>query len=266
MKAVLLTSFCVIVMEVCHNNYGCSVPASGSFAAGKRLSMKISAVHIRKNYRKKTVLTDVTFSAESGTFLGILGENGCGKSTLLSILAGAQRCDSGQLLFQDGKVSGDLLKDSGLRYGIVGYVPQTPPLLEELTVKDNLRLWYPGGKKVLDKELESGVLMKLGVGDFLGTQVSKLSGGMKKRVSIGCAVASHPKVLILDEPGAALDLVCKQVIVDYLKDFCGKGGIAVMASHEIQEISSCSETSILKGGVLVPYTYDGNIEKLVSEL
>ncbi len=228
--------------------------------------MKISAVHIRKNYRRKTVLQDVTFTAESGTFLGILGENGCGKSTLLSILAGALKCGSGQLLFQDGEISADLLKDSGLRSKVIGYVPQTPPLLEELSVKDNLRLWYTGGRKVLDQELESGVLRKLGVGDFLGTQVSRLSGGMKKRVSIGCAVANHPKVLVLDEPGAALDLVCKQVIVDYLKDFCEKGGIAVMASHEILEISSCTRTSILKDGVLVPYTYDGNVEKLVSEL
>ena len=228
--------------------------------------MKISAVHIKRNYRKKTVLQDISFAAESGTILGILGENGCGKSTLLSILAGSLKPESGQLVFEDGNMQADLLQKPAVLSKLVGYVPQTPPLLEELSVKDNLNLWYPGGKKQLRQELEDGVLEKLGVGDFLDTQVSKLSGGMKKRVSIGCAVANHPRILVLDEPGAALDLVCKQVIIDYLLDFCKKGGIAVMASHEIIEISSCTRICILKDGILVPYHYDGNIEKLVGEL
>lgn len=228
--------------------------------------MKISAIHISKSYRKKDVLRDISFSIQGGTTLGILGENGCGKSTLLSILAGVLKADGGQLLFENENQSGDLLKEPALLSSLVGYVPQTPPLLEELSVYDNLRLWYSGGKAVLSKELEEGVLCQLGIDSFLHTQAARLSGGMKKRVSIGCAVASHPRVLILDEPGAALDLVCKQVIIDYLKDFCGKGGIAVIASHEILEISSCSQTAILKNGLLVPYQYDGNVEKLVGEL
>lgn len=228
--------------------------------------MKITVSQVRKKYRKKEVLRDITFSAESGASVGILGENGCGKSTLLSILAGALKSDAGNFLFEDGGTTEDLLRVPSFRSQVVGYVPQTTPLLEELTVRDNLKLWYPGGRKILEKELEEGVLRDLGVGEFLGTQVYKLSGGMKKRVSIGCAVADHPKILILDEPGAALDLVCKQVIIDYLKDFRRKGGIAVMASHEIQEIVSCSVTYILKDGFLRPCTYDGDIEKLVKEL
>lgn len=252
--------------------------------------MKIKVSEIRKKYKKKEVLKGVSFEARSGDSIGILGENGCGKSTLLSILAGVLRSDSGTFLYEgtdsgaagseavpdqaghvaDGQKAGrqpvDLLRQPFLRSQLVGYVPQNTPLMGELSVRDNLRLWYTGGKKVLEKELEEGVLKDLDVADFLDTQVSKLSGGMKKRVSIGCAVAGHPKILILDEPGAALDLVCKQVIIDYLKDFCSKGGISIMASHEIQEIVSCSKTMVLKGGLLVPYVFDGNIERLVSAL
>ena len=197
--------------------------------------MKIQISHIRKSYRHKEVLKDITFSASSGTSIGILGENGCGKSTLLGILAGALKADEGEFL-------------------------------EELSVKDTLRLWYPGGSDTLSQELKSGVLRDLQVHDFLNRQVLKLSGGMKKRVSIGCAVANHPQILILDEPGAALDLVCKQVILDYLQGFCRQGGIVIMASHEIQEIVSCSRTFILKDGTLKPYTFDGDIGKLVHAL
>ena len=198
--------------------------------------MKIQISHIRKSYRHKEVLKDITFSASSGTAIGILGENGCGKSTLLGILAGALKADEGEFLLDGSSLpeTGDLLRRPVLRSHVVGYVPQTTPLLEELSVKDNLRtplleelsvkdnlrLWYPGGSDTLSQELKSGVLRDLQVQDFLNRQVLKLSGGMKKRVSIGCAVANHPQILILDEPGAALDLVCKEVILDYLQGFC----------------------------------------------
>ncbi len=220
--------------------------------------MKIQISHIRKSYRHKEVLKDITFSASSGTAIGILGENGCGKSTLLGILAGALKADEGEFLLDGSSLpeTGDLLRRPVLRSHVVGYVPQTTPLLEELSVKDNLRLWYPGGSDTLSQELKSGVLRDLQVQDFLNRQVLKLSGGMKKRVSIGCAVANHPQILILDEPGAALDLVCKEVILDYLQGFCRQGGIVIMASHEIQEIVSCSRTFILKDGTLKPYTFD----------
>ena len=230
--------------------------------------MKIQISHIRKSYRHKEVLKDITFSASSGTAIGILGENGCGKSTLLGILAGALKADEGEFLLDGSSLpeTGDLLRRPVLRSHVVGYVPQTTPLLEELSVKDNLRLWYPGGSDALSQELKSGVLRDLQVQDFLNRQVLKLSGGMKKRVSIGCAVANHPQILILDEPGAALDLVCKEVILDYLQGFCRQGGIVIMASHEIQEIVSCSRTFILKDGTLKPYTFDGDIGKLVHAL
>lgn len=256
--------------------------------------MKIAISEIRKKYKKKEILKGISLHAEGGESIGVLGENGCGKSTLLSILAGAQKCDSGSFLYEDTDTGGgsfsagegaaragddacadrhtshsmavDLLRQPVLRSRLVGYVPQNTPLMEELSVRDNLRLWYPGGRHVLDKELEEGVLKALAITGFLDTQVYKLSGGMKKRVSIGCAVAGHPRILILDEPGAALDLVCKQVIIDYLRDFCRKGGISVMASHEIQEIVSCSRTMILKGGILTPYTFDGDIGRLVAAL
>ena len=110
--------------------------------------MKIEINHIKKSYKKKEVLKDVTFSAQSGTCVGILGGNGSGKSSLLSILAGVQKCDSGEFLY-DGK---NLFNNSYMRANAVGYVPQGTPLIEELTAWDNLLLWYD------KKTLKSGLL------------------------------------------------------------------------------------------------------------
>ena len=227
--------------------------------------MKIDIRNIRKKYSRRRILTDISLPASAGEMIGIVGQNGCGKSTLLKILTGVLPADGGEFLYEDGGRSANLLHDSTLRSKVIGYVPQTTPLMDELTAKDNLRLWYTG-RSSLKEELEDGVLKRLGVDEFLKTPVYKLSGGMKKRLSIGCAVAHHPKILLLDEPGAALDLVCKKIITDYLNEFCESGGIALIASHEIQEIAACSRSVILKDGILHDCDFDGDVDRLISEL
>lgn len=222
--------------------------------------MKIEINHIKKNYGKKTVLNDVTFSAESGECVGILGGNGSGKSTLLSILAGVQTCSSGEFLY-DGM---NLLTMHKVRSDIVGYVPQGTPLIEELTAKDNLLLWYD--RKDLKRELSNGILATLGIDEFIKTPVSKMSGGMKKRLSIGCALAKRQPILLLDEPTAALDLVCKESITDYIRLYKNSGGIVILATHDVMEFDLCSKMFILKNGCLNHYEYTGDIRDLTERL
>lgn len=230
--------------------------------------MQISVRNIRKNYRRKEVLKDISFEAGSGSRIGILGRNGCGKSTLLSVLAGSLKADGGQFLVSDDShpETADLLSFPRLRSSLVGYVPQTPPLFEELSALDNLRLWYAGSGQDPAREEQDGPVHLLGVDEYLHLPVRKMSGGMKKRLSIACALARRPKILLLDEPGAALDLICRNTIDQYLGSFCRKGGIVITASHEIPEITACTETWILKDGSLHSFLYDGNIETLVSRL
>ncbi len=134
-------------------------------------------------YGRKKVLQGVTFSGERGECIGIIGPNGCGKSTLLSAMAGVLRPLSGAIRYY-GK---DALQNRVVFQKMTGYVPQENPLMPELSVYDNLRLWYPD-KAELEKELEQGFLQILGIPEFVGKTVSKLSGGMKKRVSIGIAL------------------------------------------------------------------------------
>ena len=221
--------------------------------------MEITIRGIQKKYGKKTVLRDVNFSVSQGKCVGILGENGSGKSTLFAVLLGLQKGKG--TFYCDGV---DLIRDSKKRSEMVGFVPQNPPLLHELSGKDNLKLWY--SKKNMVKEMEQGVLKVLGISEFYKTPVRKMSGGMKKRLAIGCAVAKNPKILFLDEPSAALDMVCKEKIIDYLQSFKKNGGIVVIATHDISELELCDDLYILKEGNLHLYDKQRELQELVGYL
>lgn len=222
--------------------------------------MEIEIKQIKKQFRHKQVLRDVNLQVSEGVCIGILGANGSGKSTLLSVLAGVLSADGGQFLC-DGV---DLLKDQKQRARLVGYVPQGTPLIEELSARDNLLLWYD--RNQLREQLEEGVLKLLGIDEFLKVPVSKMSGGMKKRLSIGCAMANQPPILLLDEPTAALDLACKQKIDAWLRQYKAQGGILLLTTHDAMELSLCDRWYILKDGVLERFVFDGDVQKLVESL
>ena len=222
--------------------------------------MNIEIKNIRKKYGKKEVLKGVDLKAAKGECIGILGGNGSGKSTLLTILAGIQSCSGGSFLI-DGE---DLFKNQKELSRLVGYVPQGTPLIEELNAYDNLLLWY--SREEMKKELSGGILKLLGIDEFLKTRVSKMSGGMKKRLSIGCSISKKPPVLLLDEPMSALDLQCKQKIYQYIRSHKATGGTLLIATHDVLERELCDRWYIMKDGRLNEFKYNGNIEELVKSL
>ncbi|MBD5550276.1 MAG: ABC transporter ATP-binding protein [Lachnospiraceae bacterium] len=201
------------------------------------------AVDITAGYGKKIVLKNLSLDLEQGSCTFIVGANGSGKSTLFSVLTGIKKMRSGQLLI-DGKIA-----EARQLQKQIGYVPQDNPLFAELTVKDNLLLWY-GGKEALQKELTGGVIEKLGLNEVLKKRVSTLSGGMQKRVSIGCAMAGNPRILIMDEPGAALDPECKEILYAYLADYRKAGGTVLMSSHEKADLEMGDMVYLLSEGRL----------------
>ena len=89
---------------------------------------------------------------------------------------------------------------------------------------------------------------------------------MKKRLSIGCAMAKRPPIMLLDEPTAALDLVCKESIAHYLSQYKKAGGLLLLTTHDVLELELCDECYIIKDGVLVPFVYDGDVKKLGESL
>ena len=191
---------------------------------------RLQAVNIASSYGKKKVLCGVDLTADAGQCIGIVGTNGCGKSTLLNILAGLRRADRGEIYFDGNRAQG---RQSFISY--VGYVPQESSLIPELSVMDNLRLWYQDAE-TLRQSLEQGFL-------------KVLSGGMKKRVSIGCALAGDPPILILDEPDAALDLPGKADIRKYLGIYKQAGGAILLATHDEMDLELCDRVYALNRGV-----------------
>ena len=201
---------------------------------------------ITKQYGKKVVLRDATFSAKQGECVAIAGANGSGKSTLLKIMAGTLKAGGGSFV----AFGHDMLRETEERERLIGYVPQENPLIPELTARDNLRLWYCNSRYDIEQELEKGTLAMLGIPEFIDVRVDAMSGGMKKRLSIGCAVANDPPVLILDEPDAALDLIFKEAIRDYLAEHKRRGGIVVITTHDEEALSIVDKLMVMQNGVL----------------
>jgi ABC-2 type transport system ATP-binding protein len=215
---------------------------------------------IWKAYGRKRVLEGASFSAIDGECVAILGGNGSGKSTLLSIMAGVQKADQGAFVVNGVEVLGN----DEARRSMVGYVPQGTPLIEELTARDNLRLWY--SKEQMEHELSGGNLSMLGIGEFLKTPVKALSGGMKKRLSLACSITGDPQILLLDEACASLDLVGKEQLLEYFQRHKARGGIIVMATHDTQELSICDRFYMIRDHHLEPYFYNEDPRQLAKDL
>ena len=176
----------------------------------------------------------------------------------MQILAGAIQPDAGEISFF-GK--NPLQKRTYFRK-YVGYVPQEPPLIEELTVKDNLKLWG-----VWQSEHRELLLSSFELEELLKTEVRKLSGGMKRRLSIACALAHWPPILLLDEPTTALDLYYKDNIQQWLMQYRSMNGIVLLTSHDENEILSCDRCLIMKQGKLTELTgEDLTIEEIRKEI
>lgn len=222
--------------------------------------MDIEVIQIQKSFKRKNVLRDISFNAGSGDMIGIAGVNGSGKSTLLSILANVQSASSGDF-FIDGV---SVFSDRRFHSENVGYVPQSTPLIDELSARDNLLFWY--SRKELLNEIRGGIVSMLGVDEYINLKVKKMSGGMKKRLAICCAMADHPGLLLLDEPTAALDIIGRQIILDYISRFRADGGIVIIATHSPMELEQCSSIFVLKNGILMPYFGGGDASALIGAL
>lgn len=205
----------------------------------------IKGENITKRFKGYT-LKNVNIEADKSDIIGIIGANGSGKTTLLSIMAGVLRADSGKLLYKNEDVF------QTRKYSkYIGYVPQENPLIEELSVKDNIKLWC-------GSRYNKGIINDLGINEFINKRVSKLSGGMKRRISIAVSLCHNPSVLLLDEPSAALDIYGKAEIRNYVADYVNKGGTVVMCTHDKEEISLCNKIYIMEKGVLKNYENQKN--------
>ena len=201
------------------------------------------------------VLKDVSFQAEPGQFLAILGNNGVGKSTLLKCLNHILKPDDGQvLLFGE-----DLVKMSTREVAKrVAFVSQSVPDTR-MTVHDVVMLgrrpYMQWGFTETDHQIVHDAMHRLDVEDMRGRFLSELSGGEKQKVMLARALAQQPKVLLLDEPTSALDIQNQYGVLKTVRQLCQKEQMtAVVVIHDLNlALRFCDRLLLLKDGAVYRY-------------
>ena len=199
--------------------------------------------NIKKNFGDKCVLNDVSLTVKRGEFVTILGPSGCGKTTLLRILAGFGSADSGDVL-----INGENITDVPPHLRPVNTVFQRYALFPHLDVYENIAFGLKLQKTPvdeIDKKVRK-VLKMVSMTDYEDRDVESLSGGQQQRVAIARAIVNQPKVLLLDEPLAALDLKMRKDMQIELKEMHKKLGITfVYVTHDQEEALTLSDTIVV---------------------
>lgn len=223
----------------------------------------IKVENITKRFKDKLVLDNISFDIEEGEIFGLIGPNGAGKSTLINIITNLMMADSGDV-FIEGK---NLLKDTIYIKSIIGLVPQELAIIEQLTPYDNLEyfgyLYGLSGKLLKDRINEA--LEFSGLVDVKKKKISKLSGGMKRRLNIAIAILNHPKILILDEPTVGVDPQSRNHIFDFIKKLSKENNTTIIyTSHYMEEVEHlCSKIFIIDEGKEIAYGTQDYLKSLV---
>lgn len=203
--------------------------------------LKIDSV--TKQYEKKRVLQDLSFTVKPGEIVGLVGENGAGKSTLLRLLATIDKPNSGSITLHNLSYN----KNRKTVRKSIGYVPQDIAIWEELSVKENMQFFEKLSfkSKSLDELRNLCLEMNLHKWD---EPVKALSGGMKRKLNIAITLIHDPDVLLLDEPTVGIDLKSKKEIGSYLwRQAKEKNRMIVYTSHDMDEIKELCDRVICIG-------------------
>lgn len=202
-------------------------------------------LEVRLSHRFGDFALDAAFKAPSGV-TALFGRSGSGKSTVVNALAGLLRPDRGRIV-----VDGEVLLDSETGHMVrahrrrMGYVFQDGRLFPHLSVRQNLLYgrWFTPGRR--DSDL-ARIVDLLGIGALLERRPGGLSGGEKQRVAIGRAILSNPRLLLMDEPLAALDERRKAEILPYLERLRDEMGLPMLyVSHSVAEVARLATTVVL---------------------
>jgi NitT/TauT family transport system ATP-binding protein len=204
----------------------------------------VSMRNVSKVFSNGTLaLKDMSLDVERGEFLSLLGPSGCGKSTALRIIAGLGAASSGSIDWPSSQ-----LNSKGLPQGEIGFVFQEPTLMPWATVFGNtyLPLKLEGVSKSEARPRVMETLSSVGLADFAEAYPRELSGGMKMRVSIARALVTKPKLLLMDEPFAALDEITRQKLNDDVLHLWRQSGVTVIfVTHSVFESAYLSNRIVV---------------------
>jgi len=202
---------------------------------------------ISKKYGRVIALTEISFDVHEGEVFGLIGPDGAGKTTLFNILATLQLPTSGRATLLNYQLVADYKK---IRKEI-GYLPGVFSLYPDLTVYENLRFFATMYGNKIDENMDLIAPIWEQIAPFKKRQAGQLSGGMKQKLSLCCALIHKPKILFLDEPTTGVDPVSRREFWDLLNTI-KKQGIAVLVSTPyMDEATRCDRIALMKEGKII---------------
>jgi len=199
------------------------------------------------SFGNRTILDNVSFSVNEGQILGLLGPNGVGKSTIFNLITGLIKPDFGSIKIQS-KIVNDYpiyLRTKKFR---IGYVPQHGGFFHDLTLIENLNAI--GEILIPDKKIRiervNALIAKFELDPVTDVKASHLSGGQKKRLVIAIALLGEPKILLLDEPFAALDVLTIKMLQQIIVNLQSEHNISIiLCDHQARDLLTCVDVALV---------------------
>lgn len=207
--------------------------------------------NLRKSYKKRTVLQDVSLEAEQGKVVALLGPNGAGKTTCFYAIAGLVNADEGRIFIDDRDVTA-LPMYRRARLGI-GYLPQEASIFRGLTVEKNILAVLQMSEKNADKREEKleELISDFSIGHIRHAPATALSGGERRRVEIARALASNPKYVLLDEPFAGVDPIAIDDIRQLVRHLTERDIGVIITDHNVRDTLEIVDNAFI--------LYDGRV-------
>lgn len=206
---------------------------------------RIEIKSLCKSFAHVRALDNISFDVESGEIFGLVGADGSGRTTLLRILATLSEPDSGSLMLNGCSFFTDMFRVRS----VMGYVPATFSLYSDMTVKENLDLFISVNDSSLDECYEYIEPIYRKLLPFSNRMAGKLSGGMKQKLAICCALVRKPQILLLDEPTTGIDTVSRQEVWDAIHYLNRKLGITVIVATPYRnELLQCHRVALIEAG------------------
>ncbi|SFS90553.1 lipopolysaccharide export system ATP-binding protein [Succinivibrio dextrinosolvens] len=213
----------------------------------------LQALHLKKTYKKRTVVSDVSLDVESGSIVGLLGPNGAGKTTSFYMIVGIVSSEGGSIIL-DGKDITALPMHARARAGL-GYLPQENSIFRKLTVYQNLMgvmELVPNLTKAQREEKVNELLEEFNIARLRDNSGMSLSGGERRRVEIARALAADPKFILLDEPFAGVDPISVNDIKEIILHLRNRGIGILITDHNVREtLDVCEKSYIVNAGQII---------------